>query len=200
MRTILILAICLTSLFGFSQEESDYEDTVDFDIYTILDYNKWSIEEFTPSEENYEWSKLTRVTYNPIVNLEVLDSIVKFREYKGYKNSKLDYDKIQSSMFKSQVYYTMDISKMEKSKVVMRQMEGVADCECGTSIIDLVLDDSLVYEKTKFKDLLLNKQIKRIEVNYYQVSRKNDPDKKEEHLFISIKKRFHLFKTTYDLM
>jgi len=200
MRTILLLAICLTSLFVFSQEESDYEDTVDFDIYTILDYNKWTTEEFTPSEENREWSKLTRITYNPIVNLEVFDSILKFREYKGYKNLKVDYDKIQSKMFKSQVYYAMDISKTENSKVVMRQMEGFADCECGTSIVDLILDDSLIYEKTKFKDLLLNKHIKRIEVNYYQVSRKNDPDKKEEHLLIAIKKRFHLFKTTYELM
>ena len=103
-------------------------------------------------------------------------------------------------MHNTQIYYAMDISKMEMSKVVMRQMEGVVDCECGTSIVDLALDDSLFYGKDKFKDLLLNKHIKRIEINYCQVSRKNDPDKKEEHLFISIKKRFHLFKTTYDLM
>jgi hypothetical protein len=200
MRTILLLAICLTSLFGFSQEESDYEDTVDFDIYTILDHNKWTIEEFTPSEENYEWSKLTRITYNPIVNLEVFDSIISYRESKGLKSIKVDYDKIQSRMHNTQIYYAMDISKMEMSKVVMRQMEGVVDCECGTSIVDLALDDSLFYGKDKFKDLLLNKHIKRIEINYCQVSRKNDPDKKEEHLFIAIKKRFRLFKTTYDLM
>ena len=82
----------------------------------------------------------------------------------------------------------------------MREMQGVADCEWDLSIIDLILDDSLVYDKTKFKDLLLNKHIKRIEVNYYQVSRKNDPDKKEEHLIIGVKKRFHLFKITYELM
>jgi len=200
MRTILILAICLTSFFGFSQEESDYEDTVDFDIYTILDYEKWTVKELTPSEENFELSKLTRITYNPIVNLEVFDSILKFRESKGYKSLKKDYDKMQSNMFKSQVYYAMDISKTEKSKVVMRQMEGVVDCDCGTSIVESALDDSLMYKNIRFKELLLNKHIKEIEVNYYQVSRKNDPDKKEEHLLISIKKRFRLFKTTYELM
>ena len=199
MRIFLILAICLTSFFGFSQEESDYEDTVDIDIYTILDYDKWTTEDFIPSDENYdELSGLTRITYNPITNLYVLDSILKYRESKGYKA--LDYSKAESKILKNQMYFAMDISKIEMSKVVMREMQGVADCECDLSIIDLILDDSLVYDKTKFKDLLLNKHIKRIEVNYYQVSRKNDPDKKEEHLIIGVKKRFHLFKTTYELM
>ena len=198
MRIFLILAICLTSFFGFSQEESDYEDTVDIDIY-ILDYDKWTTEDFIPSDENYdELSGLTRITYNPITNLYVLDSILKYRESKGYKA--LDYSKAESKILKNQMYFAMDISKIEMSKVVMREMQGVADCECDLSIIDLILDDSLVYDKTKFKDLLLNKHIKRIEVNYYQVSRKNDPDKKEEHLIIGVKKRFHLFKTTYELM
>ena len=198
MRIFLILAICLTSFFGFSQEESDYEDTVDIDIY-ILDYDKWTTEDFIPSDENYdELSGLTRITYNPITNLYVLDSILKYRESKGYKA--LDYSKAESKILKNQMYFAMDISKIEMSKVVMREMQGVADCECDLSIIDLILDDSLVYDKTKFKDLLLNKHIKRIEVNYYQVSRKNDPDKKEEHLIIGVKKRFHLFKITYELM
>ena len=198
MRIFLLLAICLTSFFGFSQEESDYEDTVDIDIYTILDYDKWTTEDFIPSEENYELSDLTRIIYNPIVNLYVLDSILKYRESKGYKS--LDYSKVESKILKNQMYFAMDISKMEMSKVVMRQMQGDADCECELSIIDIVLDDSLFYGEDRFRDLLLNKYIKRIEVNYCQVSRKSDPEKKEEHLFISIKKRFHLFKTTYDLM
>lgn len=198
MRIILLLAICITSLFGFSQEESDYEDTVDIDVYTILDYDKWTTEEFIPSEENYELSKLTRITYNQITNLYVLDSILKYRESKGYKP--LNYSKAESKILKNQIYFAMDISKMEMSKVVMREMQGVADCECDLSIIDLILDDSLFYGKDRFKELLLNKHIKRIEVNYYQVSRKNDPDKKEEHLIIGVKKRFHLFKTTYELI
>lgn len=198
MRIFLLLAICLTYLFGFSQEESDYEDTVDIDIYTILDYDKWTTEDFIPSEENLELSELTRITYNPIVNLYVLDSILKYRESKGYKS--LDYSKVESKILKNQMYFAMDISKMEMSKVIMRQMQGDVDCECELSIIDIVLDDSLFYGEDRFRDLLLNKYIKRIEVNYCQVSRKSDPEKKEEHLFISIKKRFHLFKTTYDLM
>lgn len=198
MRLILLLAMCLSSFFGFSQERSDYEDTVDIDIYTILNYDKWTTEEFIPSEENLELSELTRITYNPMTNLYVLDSLLKYREYKGYKP--LGYSKAESKILKNQIYFAMDISRIEMSRVVMREMQEVADCECDLSIIDLVLDDSLFYEKDRFRDLLLNKHIKRIEVNYYQVRRKDDPDKKEEHLIIGIKKRFHLFKTTYDLM
>ena len=153
MRIILILVICLKSFFVLSQEESDYDDTVDYDIYTILDYSKWTTQNFTPSEENFEWSKLTRITYNPVVNLEVFDSIMNHRESKGLKKIKVDYDKIQSKILKSQIYYAMDISKMEISKVVMRQMEDLPNCDCGTSIADLIMDDSLFYGKDRFKDL-----------------------------------------------
>jgi len=198
MRTILLLAICLTSFFGLSQESSDYEDTINNDIYTLLDFNKWTIEEFIPSEENLELSKLTRITYNPMTNLYVLDSILKYRESKGYKP--LDYSKVESKILNNQIDFVMDISRAEVSKVIMREIQGVANCDCDKSIIKLILDDSLEYNKIKFKDILLNNNIKRIEVNYYQVRRKNDSNKKEEHLIIGIKKRFHLFKEIYEVI
>ncbi len=200
MRIILLLAICLTSFFGFSQEDSDYEDTsyVSFDIYYILDYNKWSIKSFEP--EDIELDSLTIVTYSPLTNLEVFDSLLNFRQYKGAKKFKVDSNKVVPRMDNSQTGYVMDISKAEKSKVVMRQMNDAPDCDCGRSIAELVLDDSLVFGKIKFKDILLEKNIKIINVIYYQVSRKSDPDKKEEHLYIEIKKRFHLFNKIYEIM
>ena len=200
MRIILLLAICLTSFFGFSQKDSDYEDTsyVSFDIYYLLDYSKWSITSFEPEE--FEGDSITIVTYSPLTNLEVFDSLINFRQYKGAKAFKVDSNKVVPRMDNSQTSYAMDISKAERSKVIMRQMNDSPDCDCGRSIAELVLDDSLTFGKMKFKDILLEKNIKRINVNYYQVSRKSDPDKKEEHLYIEIKKRFHLFNRIYEIM
>lgn len=43
-----------------------------------------------------------------------------------------------------------------------------------------------------FSKYLLTNRIKRIEIYYYQVSRQDDPEEKEEHLIVKIRRKFTL--------
>ncbi len=203
MKTILLLAaICLISFNGFSQYEEDGDTSYYQETYSLLDYSKWKIEEIVPTEDNIELDSLTKIMYNTYVNMDVLDSIISYRASKGFKTIKRDYPKDYDKVDQSMIYHSMDISQLEKSQVVLGKFEDPnPDCDCALSIIDNILSDSVVDEKNKpFKNLILNNNVKNIEINYYQVSRRDNPDAKEEHIIIKIKRRFRLFKDIYNLI
>jgi len=201
MKTILLLAtICLISFNLLSQYEDDtsyYQET-----NLLLDYSKWKIDTILPDGDNADLDSLTKIMYNTYVNMDVLDSIISYRSSKGFKTIKRDYPKDYEKVDQSMIYHSMDISKLEKSEVVLVKFEDPnPDCDCALSIIQNILSDSVVDNKNKpFKNLILNNNVKNIEINYYQVSRKDNPDAKEEHIIIKIKRRFRLFKDIYDLI
>lgn len=206
MKQFLILAICLISFSSFSQEEEyDEDDTLDFyREYHILDYKKWTETIFEPTEENREWDALTKVTYNPYVNSDVLDSILSWRILEGCKPIKINYKVNDKKTLNNMSWVCMDISKSDSDMVTLGRFEDMfPDCDCANSITSIALDDSTIYVNGKneitFKSYLLSNQIKRIEVYYYQVSRREDPEVNEEHLIIKIKKKFRLFENVYNI-
>ena len=162
MKTILLLAaICLMSFNGLSQYEEDGDTSEYQKTYSLLDYSKWKIEEFVPTEDNIELDSLTKISYNTYVNMDVLDSIINYRASKGFKIIKRDYPKDYSKVDESMIYHSMDISQLEKSQVVLGKFEDPnPDCDCALSIIDNILSDSVVDEKNKpFKNLILNMSV-----------------------------------------
>jgi hypothetical protein len=208
MRVILLLAI-LISFSGFSQSEDfDEDDTLEFYTeYHILDHKKWTETIFEPTEENQEWDKLTKVMYNPIVNYDVLDSILRWRESKGYKPINTNWGIIDKKMGNNMSWIGMDLSKSDSDLVTMGRFEDeYPDCDCVTDIVTDILDDSTINLsgrdgkiETIFNSLLLSNRIKRIEVYYYQVSPRDNPNDDEEHLKIVIRKKFRLFSRIYNL-
>lgn len=205
MRIFLLFALCLLSLNVFSQAEEYYDDTSDFYTeYHLLDYADWTETIFEPSEENREWDRLTKVMYNPLVNYDILDSILQWRESKGCSPILIDWDIIDRKMLNNMSWASMDISKVEKDKVTLGRFEDpYPECECVSDIFNVILDDSTVYTDHKkdriFRTYLLNSRIKRIEVYYYQVRRRDYPEEHEEHLIVRIKKKFSLFSIPYNI-
>lgn len=202
MRKILLLAICLLTFNLFAQNE---DDTSEYNTeYILLDYSSKTLLDFEPVEENIEWDRYTKMVYNPIVNYDVLDSILNWRESKGYKKIQVDWDQIDEKMRDYMYFEGMDISKVESDKVTLGRFEDTnPECDCVNSIISNILDDSLTYMDNKkeivFRSYLLDEKIKRIEVYYYQVHRKSDPDKNESHLIVKIKKKYRLFAINYQI-
>ena len=205
---VLILAVCLLSfnLFGQSEEFNEDDSTDYYTEYHLLGYNPWTDEEFVPSEENIEWDKFTKIMYNPFVNNDVLDSILRWRESKGLKPIEIDRDAAVDKMRQEMTWMGMYLAEAEKSKATLGIFyEEEPDCECVTDIATQILDDSTIFIMNKkgkekiFNTYLLSNRIKQIEVYYYQMSRKEDPDKEEEHLVVKIKKRFALFSRPYQI-
>jgi hypothetical protein len=209
MKKFLILAICLISFSSFSQEEEyDEDDTLEFYTeYHLLDYKKWTETIFEPTEENREWDALSKIMYNPIVNNEVLDSVLIWRESKGYESIEVDWHIIDKKMIDNMSWIGMDLSKSDSDSVTMGRFEDAyPDCDCVNSIVTSILDDSTINltgrdakQGTIFNSILLNDRIKRIEVYYYQVSPRDNPTDDEEHLQIVIRKKFRLFSRVYNL-
>lgn len=201
MKTLLATFL-LISTICFGQYEED--TTGKFTTYQIIDYDKWTFTEvYPPSEDEDEYQgvdTLTRVMYNPIIEIEVIDSIQKYRESHGLPHLQIIHGEIYDKLVDSHYYLAMDISKQTKERILSeRYDDGDPDCDCVTSISSAILYDSLTYGKhdTKLKDILLDERIKNIEVNYYQVERRQDPTKKEEHLIVKIKRRFSLLSNEY---
>lgn len=202
MRKILLLAICLFAFNVFGQYEDDTSEF--YTEYILLDYSAKTLLDFEPTEENIEWDRYTKVIYNPIVNYDVIDSILNWRESKGYSKIQVDWDQIDKKMRDYMYFEGMDISKAESDKVTLGRFEDTTpDCDCAESIVSNILDDSLTYMHGKseksFNSYLLDPKIKRIEVYYYQVDRKNEPDKNESHLIVKIKKKYRLFAINYQI-
>lgn len=201
MKTLLSTFL-LISTICFGQYEEDTSGK--FTTYQVLDYEKWTfIEVFPPTEEEDDYvgiDTLTRVMYNPIIEIEVIDSIQKYRESRGLPHLQIIHGEIYDKLIDSHYYLGMDISKQTKERILLeRYDDGDPDCDCVTSISEAILDDSLTYGKRdiKLKDILLDPKIKTIEVNYYQVKRRQDPNKKEEHLIVKIKRRGSLISNEY---
>jgi hypothetical protein len=204
MYTKLIVFSCFLSFFGLTQETEEEEDDYNI-IYYVMDNQKKKMEEIIPSEENIELDTLTKLMYNPIVNLEVLDSINSFRETKNIPPIVFDYDKEYSKQLQTFSYYSLDISKIEKSQVLLEVLEDPnPQCNCVESIVENILDDSLefVFGKKVYtlKDVLLEKNIKRISIEYYQVVRSNDREGHEDHIIVTIKRRYQLISRTFEVI
>ena len=203
MRIFLLFALCLLASRSFSQAEEYYDDTSDFYTeYHLLDYKEWTETIFEPTEENREWDRLTKVMYNPFVNYTALDSILRWRESKGYAPLLVDLHISDEKMINDMSWTCMDISKVENDKVTLGRFEDpYPNCECVPDIINQVLSDSTIHLTGKkeivFNKYLLTNRIKRIEVYYYQVRRRDAPEEHEEHLLVRIKKRFSLFYMPY---
>ena len=201
MKLLSLLLLCLLSFNGFGQYKYiDEDDTLEYyEEYTQLDHKDWSIKQFYPDSEDTEWDTLTWVRYNPYINNDILDSILNWRESKGYKPIEVKWADQDRRMIEAMVWVGMDISKEEKSKITLSRFEDeYPDCDCSNSISDNILDDSLLFSKNKaFKDYFLTDNIKRIEIYYYQVRRETNRDAREEHLIVKIKRRFRLFTVEY---
>jgi hypothetical protein len=204
MRNILVLAIYLFAFSAYGQpEDFDEDDTLDmYTEYHLVNYKDWSETIFEPTEENIEWDKLTKVMYNPIVNYDVLDSVLRWRILEGSKPIKIDWGLIDKKIINNMSWICMDISKADSDKVTLGRFEDAyPDCDCVNDLVNIILDDSTIYIDGKkdvtFKKYLLSNRVKRIEVYYYQVSRRDDPNEKEEHLIVNIRKRFSLYTKPY---
>jgi hypothetical protein len=204
MKTLLtLISFVLLSFIGTSQYESDTNGN--FYSYLILDYSKWVFVEYFPmdeEEDNEGIDTLTRITYNPLVELDVIDSILKFRESKGSKSIEFNRDEMYEKLVNSHYYSGMDISKHTGERIVLSKYDDQnPDCNCVQSISEVILDDSLSFDEkgTPFKILLLDKRIKSIEVNYSQIKRRKNPEIKEEHLILKIKRRGRLLTNEYNI-
>jgi hypothetical protein len=206
MKNFLTLLIVLITFSGFSQSEEDFNEDDTFELiteYQLLDYTARTFLNFTPTEENIEWDNYTKVIYNPIVNNEVLDSIIKWRVSKGYSDIQVDWVLIDKKMRDQMYFEGMDVSKAESEKITLGRFEDYApDCDCVTDIVTNILDDSLIYvegnHERVFTSYLLDEKIKRIEIYYHQVY--NESKKIEEnHLTVKIRKKFRLFTYPYQI-
>ena len=157
MRIFLLLVICLLSNILFSQVE-EYDDSSEYYAeYHLLDYKEWTETIFEPTEENREWDRLTKVMYNPIVNYDALDSILKWRESKGYSPLLIDLHISDKKMVNNMSWVCMDISKIEKDKVTLGRFEDPdPNCECVPDIVNQVLSDSTIHLTGK-KEIVFNK-------------------------------------------
>jgi hypothetical protein len=206
MKTLLAILLLISNL-GFSQIESykDIDTNGNFYTYLILDYSKWVFVEYFPVEEHEDnggVDTLTMVTYNPLVELDVIDSIMKYRESKGLDPIEFDQDEMYDRLVESHYYSGMDISKQIVERIVLSKYDDQnPDCNCVQSISEVILDDSLSFDEkgTSFKSLLLDKKIKRIEVNYSQIKRRQTPEIKEEHLTVKIKRKGRLLTNEYNI-
>jgi hypothetical protein len=200
MKKFLFLALCLSLFNVFSQDE-DFEDNSEFyRIFYLVDHKVDTIFEFFPIEENIELSDYTTMIYNPYINDEVLDSILYWRESKGSKPIEVNWKSVDERMKNDMFLSSLSISKKESDKVILERREDTnPDCDCVSSICEEILNARIRYSKRKLKDILLDPEIINIEVYYYQVERRESPNKKEEHLLVNVKKRFDLFKITYQI-
>ena len=199
MKTVLLVLLCLLTFNGFSQDE---DDTLEMYIqYLLIDYSKWTSEEFFPSEENIELDTLSQVSYNPYINNESLDSILKWRESKGYNHIDVNWDDIDKRMKDMMFYECADVSKAEKANVVLGRFEDpFPDCDCTNSIVEQILDDDIIFGKnTPLKNYMLSNRVKRIELYYYKSNLKNSKNETKDHLLLKIKKRFGLFNVQYEV-
>jgi hypothetical protein len=202
MKTLLATFL-LISTICFGQYE-DEDDTLEFYTeYMLIDYSARTFLDFTPIEENIDWDRYTKIMYNPIVNNDVLDSIMKWRESKGAKTIMIDWDGVDKKMRDEMYFEGLEISKAEVDKVTLGRFESTQPCDCAESIIENILDDSLIFihgkNETVFKSYLLDEKIKRIEIYYYQITRIDNPLKEESHLIVRIRRRFSLFTNVYRL-
>lgn len=206
MKTLLVILLLVSNL-SFSQNDpkKDIDTNGNFYTYLILDYSKWVFFEYYPVEEredNGGVDTLTMVSYNPFIELAVIDSIMKYRESKGLDPIEYDYDETYEQLVNSHYYSGMEISKQIGERIVLSRYDDlIPDCNCEKSISEAILYDSLSYDKkgTPFKTILLDKKIKSIEVNYYQVKRRQDPNKREEHLTVKIKRKRRILTDEYNI-
>lgn len=205
MKIKLILLTCLISIFGVTQEIEDTSEYGYNSIYYLINYPKWSVEEIIPDDDNIYLDTLTKIMYNPYMNLDILDSINSFRVKNNVLPIEYDYDKVFSKQFNVYMNYATDISKNEKAGVLMETIEEPEPkCDCVNSIVEMLLDDSLGFDIRKktytFKNLLLDKNIKRITIDYYQVIRNKSPEEHEEHVNVTIWRRDRLLATIYPIL
>lgn len=200
---IKLLILCyITPIFGLTQKMDEYEYNSS---YYLVDHTKWSINEIIPDESNIALDTLTKVMYNPYMNLAILDSINSFRTKNYVLPIEYDYNIKFSKQFMTYMNYGIDISKIENSKVLIETIEEPEpECDCVNSIIEMLLDDSLEFEFRKksytLKDKLLDKNIRRINIDYYQVRRRDDPEEHEGHINVTIWRRYRLIPTTYPVL
>ena len=202
MKIKLIILYYIIPMFGLTQEMDEYEY---ISSYHLVDHTKWVVNEIIPDESNIALDTLTKVMYNPYMNLTILDSINSFRVKNYLTPIEYDYNVKFSKQFLIYMNYAIDISKLENSKVLIETIEEPEpECDCVNSIIETLLDDSLEFELRKntytLKDKLLYKNIKRINIDYYQVRRRNDPEEHEEHINVTIWRRYRLIPTTYSVL
>ena len=200
MKKILLLVICLLSMEAVAQDD-DENIEIDYGTDFTLERKGWKVEEFVPDEDNQHLDTLTKIQFNPYINVSALDSILRWRDSKGCGYLDVDISKVYNQMRESAIEYSMfNHSEIEKSKVLLRMIEDpIDDCTCSISIANQILDDSLFYGDDNFKKLLLDDNITYIEVDYFQVERK-PKFKYEQHLYVKIKRKYRLFKTTYQIM
>jgi hypothetical protein len=202
MKTIIaLLVIFLISFSGFSQEDDTSGYTAE---YQLVDYTTRTFLDFIPTEENEDWDRYSKVTYRPIVNYDVLDSVVNWRASKGASKIIINWDKVDRKMSDYMYNEAMQISKVEGDKITLCKSDNVnTKCECTNSIIASILDDSLTYligkHEIPFKTFLLDKKMKSIEIYYYQLKRESGDRRFEHHLIVMIKRRFRLFTNVYEI-
>ena len=196
----LITVSCFISFFGFMQEIEDYEYKA---TYFLIDYPKWSVEEIIPEEYGNDLDSLTMISYNPYMNTDLLDSINSFRVKNNVLPVEFDHKKNFSKQFGIYYNYAIDIAKIEKTRVLLQKIdEPEPKCNCINSMIEMLLDDSLEFDFGKkdyvLKERLLDKNVKRISVDYYQVIRSDATEEKnEEHVEVTIWYRYRLIRRVY---
>jgi hypothetical protein len=202
MKKILAaLLICISFLsYGQSEVSDTTEDIRTYYQVYPTDYIK------IPSEEiyDYNYSRLKRLTYKPIINLVVTDSINKFRIRNGVRPIKYDTVKLYSKLFDIHMEAAKNYAKTYDAIFLVRDNDTTRDCECAESIFKYLTDDTLTYTQTNlfgkekdytFKDILLEKRIKEINVVYYQFRLSRGEIR--ETAIVFIRKRFSLIVNIY---
>ena len=202
MKIKLILLSCLLSFNGSTQEVEEHDYNAN---YYVMNHTGWKIKEIIPDEDNIALDTLTKITYNPLMNLDILDSINSYRVANNIAPIEYEYEKEYSKQLQTYSYYAWDMSKREKAPVLLTSLDDPEPgCDCVNSIVEILLDDSLEFVLGKksyiLKDQLLDKQIKRITVDYYQVRKNATPEEHDQHVVVTIWKRHRWLSITYPVL
>lgn len=202
MRIKLILLSCLVAINGIAQEVEEHEYDAN---YYVMNNVGWKIEEIIPDEDNIALDTLTKITYNPLMNLDILDSINSYRIANDVAPIEYEYEKEYSKQLQAYTYYAMDMSKVEKAPVLLTSLaDPEPGCDCVSSVFKMIIDDSLEFTLGKrsyiLKDRLLDKQIKRISVDYYQVRQNETPNEHDQHVVVTIWKKHRWLSITYPVL
>ena len=201
MKKIIVLILICISFLSYGQSDTS-EYRLYFQVYPTEHYE-------ISSDEIYDfgYSKSKRLTFKPIINLTITDSINKLRIKKGVRPILYDTIRLTEKLFTSH----MDVAKLKAEKFdnvfFVQDNDTTSNCECAQSIFEYITDDSLIFSKAKlfgkekdyvFRDILADRRISEIQVVYFQF--RMNRSEIQESLYVYIRKRFSLITSEYRII
>lgn len=199
LKLLLLLLLFFNLCRSQSVDSLEYDDEYDYTVQLgTCVYKSYKVN-YVDSVDSNSVMKSSILTTNLVTNIEILDSINRYRVNIGVEpvNDKIDVYDYNMSSFIEQI--SMGVSDSDSSNLVLRKIEIYKACECASSIYNIIMDSTLTFDKIPLSKFLGDKRVKRIDVVYAQVFLQRPYPHDVEYLYLKVYRKFRLFPRGYNI-